>query len=302
MQKKKIASYEQKKRLYGYVFVTPFIIGAIFLIGWPLIQSIWFSFNTLTATQTGYELQFVGTNNYQTALFVDPNFRKYLFQSVSDMAVNVPVVVLFAFFAASLLNQNFVGRGFARSILFLPLVLSSGILMRLAQNDIVSNMMSTTGGSSAVGGEGNLAGSFINFLTQLNINGQVIEFIASSVGRVYSITMMSAVPVVIFLAGLQSISPSIYEASYIEGATQWEVFWKISFPMVSPLILVSIVYCVIDSFTSASNVAIYQIHYTIFGRIEYGLGMSMVFIYMLIMLALLGVVYFIINKLVFYYD
>ena len=104
----------------------------------------------------------------------------------------------------------------------------------------------------------------------------------------------------IFLAGLQSISPAIYESCSIDGASSWETFWKITFPMISPMILVNAVYTVIDSFTSADNNVMRYID-TIY---EEGDGMvkssAMSWIYFLIVLILLGIVGGIISSFIFY--
>ena len=291
-------SLEKKKALFGYIFVLPVLLGVLFFLLPSLIQSAVIAFCDMKITEEGYKLVGVGLGHFDTIFNKDPNFRKELLSSVTDMLINVPVVVIFSLFIATLLNQDFHGRAVIRSILFLPVIISSGAITQLTTSDIMNNM-----GSSVEGGTGmDLASVFATFMSNLDIPPNIVQFLVDIVSRVYDITVMSAVPVLILLAGLQAISPSIFEASYVEGATKWEVFWKISFPMVSPLMLVACVYCVIDSFTNVSNPVIDTIHETTFESVNYGLGTAMAWCYMLLIFAILGLVYVLINKRVYYYD
>lgn len=290
---KKLRSWQDTQKFVGLGFVSPFIIGAIFFIIIPIIRSFAYSFCDLTITNTGYNLNFVGLEHYKWLLFTDPNYRLSLVNSLKDMLVNVPITIFFSFFIASLLNREFRGRGAVRGILFLPLILASGIYVQLANVDSVSNM------SGGVGGE---ASAFAAFLAEMELANGVVDFLVSSAARLPQIIAMSAVPIVIFLAAFQTISPAIFESAYMEGATKWETFWKISFPMVSPMILVCVIYSLVDSFTSTSNSMINGIHNTIFTRFNFGVGNAMVWIYLLVIYAVLAIIYAIINRFIFYYE
>lgn len=291
-------SLERRQKRLGYAFIAPFLIGLVVFILWPFIQSVVFSFCNLTITDTGYRLDFIGIENYRQIFMVDPKYRQYLLTSLGKMAIDVPVCVLFAFFVASLLNQKFGGRSAARVILFMPVIVSSGLVTKLIKGytmETLSNSAETAAGSG-------LSGAIVNLMDSMNLNPTLVSFISSSVDRIADITTLAAVPIIIFLAGLQSISPSIFEASYIEGATKWEVFWKICLPMVSPLILVTVVYSVIDSFTNVSNAVISDIHSTMFENIKFGIGTAKALSYMIVMGLILAVVYKIISRFVFYQD
>ena len=100
----------------------------------------------------------------------------------------------------------------------------------------------------------------------------------------------------IFLAGLQSISPAIYESCTMDGATGWETFWKITFPMISPMILANAVYTVIDSLTSESNLLMQGI----LGIGSYPTQSAASVIYFLVIAVLLGLVALIVSRFVFY--
>lgn len=299
MARKRLASWESKRKRLGYVFIAPFIVGMVFFILIPVITSLTYSFSNLQITATGYELQMVGFENYYKLFMVDPSYRKLLLSSVVDMLINVPVVVIFSFFIASILNTKFIGRGLVRGIFFLPVILSAGIYVQLAQSDQMSQMMAQ---GASMTGDSSMSAAFVNMLTALNLNKDIIAFLVSAVNRISTIVSMSAIPIVIFLAGFQSISPSIFEASYIEGATKWEVFWKVSFPMVSSLILVSVIYTIVDSFTNSSNAMISKAHSTTFKSFDFGTGSAMMWVYMLVVFLVIGIVYKLINKHIFYYD
>ncbi len=296
-------SLEVKQRRMGYVFVAPLIVGMLAFVAFPVIQSLFFSFSKLNVVASGYKLDFLGIENYRYIFAVDPDFRTMVIRSLRDMLINVPVVILFSFFVASLLNQKFHGRSLVRAILFLPVIIASGVVESVDKADAFSSMISSgsqAAGTTAVGEQ--LSEKLILYLQQLNISPQITNFIIDTVSRVYDIAIMSAVPIIIFLAGLQSVSPSLFEASYIEGATKWEVFWKISLPMVSPLILVAVIYCIIDSFTNVSNPVISRIHSSAYDSLNFGLSSAMAWSYMLIILVVLAIVYKLVSRFIFYHE
>lgn len=295
-KKKKIVSWEQKRNRVGYVFILPFMIGSVVFLLIPLITSLIYSLSDLKVNTTGYELEFVGLANFKQLILVDPTYRKVLAEALMEL-INVPITVIFSFFIASVLNQKFRGRGLVRGIFFLPVILSSGVYIQLEKMDQLASQYAQGGGDAYY-----FSGAFVNFLTMLDLNQDLILFLMESVNRIGTIVAMSAIPIVIFLAGFQAISPSIYEAAYMEGGTKWEVFWKISFPMISPLILVCVIYSVVDNFTKSSSVMINLVHKTIFTDFKFGLGSAMVWIFIIAVFAIIGIIYTAINKYVFYYD
>lgn len=301
MRTRKKMTWRQKRKIQGLLFVSPFLIGVIVFIGIPIIQSFVYSFSKMTVTETGYRLDPVGFENYQYIFQNDVNFNTTLISSVKDMIVDVFVTVLFSFFLASVLNTSFHGRGLFRAVFFLPLIISSGLVLQLESADMLATMMSS-GEKTALAGGSDLTSAFANMLGEMNVGKEIVDFVIKSVSRISTIVRMSAVPVVIFLAGLQAVPSSLFEAAHMDGATRWEMFWKISFPMVSPLILVSTVYCVVDSLNNSSNPMIQLTHHTLFESFKFGIGSAMIWIYMLVTTAFLGIVYFVINRFVFYYD
>lgn len=298
---KKAKGFESRNVKYGYLFTLPFIIGSIFFVIFPIILSVAFSFSNVSNDASGYTMEFLGFGNYKYMVLSDAEYNKTVFNTLKGIIVDVPVVTIFSFFIASMLNQEFKGRGIARTILFLPLIVSSPAVMQLLASDTVSSEMSNSAAEVTSGVDFSVA--LTNYLNEIDIGFEFTQLLSSTVNNITSVLAMSAIPIIIFLAALQSVSPSIYEASYVEGATKWEVFWKISLPMISPMILVVIIYTMIDSFSSSNNAVIKTIHNLCFtGNINLGRGCAAAWIYLIITLAFTAVVYLIVNKFVFYYD
>lgn len=301
MKQKKIQTLESRQVKSGFLFTFPFLIGSIFFVAFPIVLSVVFSFSHVSNDFSGYTVEPIGFDNYKYMLLSDPNFNQTALSTLKSTLINVPVVAIFSFFIASLLNQEFRGRSLARSILFLPLIVSSpAVTQLLAGETVASNMASS---SSEVSGGADLSTAITLYLSEMDVSTGITDLLASTVNNIGAVLAMSAIPIIIFLAGLQSISPSIYEASYVEGATKWEVFWKISLPMISPMILVVIIYTMIDSFSNTGNAVIDMVHKLCFtGNINLGRGCAAAWIYLVIMLIIMAVVYAAVNRFVFYYD
>lgn len=292
-----------KEAVAGILFILPFLIGFFGLFLPMMIESVRFSLSNMEVTESGYVLSTAanhGFEHYLRALTIDPDFNLQLLTGIGQMAVQIPLVIIFSFFAANLINQKFRGRAIARSVFFLPVILTSGVIMGLESSDLLVQTLSTTGVSADDTEALFNISMFLLEYTSLPLT--VVNFLANAVNGIYDIVVASGVQILIFLAGLQSISPSLYEASSMEGATAWENFWKITFPMISPLILVNSVYTIIDLFTNESNEMMTEIKTTIFSEIKYGYGSAMAWIYFICITVILVVVGGLISRKVFYYD
>ena len=288
----------------GFLFIMPFLIGFLFIFVPLIIESLQYSFSNMEVTQEGYILtpaEKNGLEHYIKAFAIDPDFNLQLLSSIGGMLVQIPMVLIFSFFAANLLNQKFRGRTIARSIMFLPVIISSGVVISLENSDLLVNSMNTT--TDLTGSDfASMLNMSVFLLEYTALPVSIIEFLSSAVTGLYDIIIASGIQILIFLAGLQSISPSLYEASSLEGATQWENFWKITFPMISPLILVNSVYTIVDLFTNDNNAMMTEIKNTIFKEIDYGYGSAMAWIYFVCIALILAIVGGIISRYVFYYD
>lgn len=292
-----------KEAVAGILFIMPFLIGFFGIFLPMIIESIHFSFSNMEILKTGYVLTKAANNgweHYKRALTIDPDFNPMLLQSIGSMLVQVPLVIIFSFFAANLLNQKFHGRAIARSIFFFPVILTSGVILGLENSDLLVQTRSASGMT------GDEMASFLNvanFLVKYtDLPQSIIMFLSNAVNGIYDIVIASGVQILIFLAGLQSISPSLYEASSMEGATAWENFWKVTFPMISPIILVNSIYTIIDLFTNETNEMMQEIKTTIFSEIKYGYGSAMAWIYFICIAVILAIAGELISRKVFYYD
>jgi len=213
----------------------------------------------------------------------------------------VPAIIIFSLFIALILNQEFKARGFVRAVFFLPVILSSGVMIGLETNN------SLLSGMAEIIKEGNLLKSSVTGVLEdiLVTEGAASDFMAYIfliVNQIYDIAMASGIQIIIFLSALQTIPPSMFEAAKIEGSTSWECFWKITFPMVSPLILVNVVYSVVDYFLRTDNRVMEKINTTLMQRFEFGFATAMAWLYFLAVILILGVAIGLISRKVYYYD
>ena len=212
----------------------------------------------------------------------------------------VPAVVIFSLFIAVVLNQKMLGRAVFRAIFFVPVIISTGFMETLLSDNTVSSSMES---GTDTGVEQPASNEIISMLDvqslfgSMKIGGELVTYVVAIVNGIYEYINYSGVQMLIFLAGLQSISPSIYEACQIEGATGWETFWKVTFPMISPMILVNAVYTVIDAFTRTTNPAM---NYASDYSGTPGVGVAMSWIYFLIVTLIIAIVGAIASSFVFY--
>ncbi|WP_178724557.1 ABC transporter permease subunit [Clostridia bacterium] len=301
MRKHKANGLIEKRARMGYFFVLPFIIGFLAFTVYPLIQSMFFSFQDITYNMDGYHTQPVGIEHYTYLLVKDPSYRLLLLNSLKDMLLNVPLIVFFSFFAANLLNQKFRGRLLARAIFFLPVILASSSVLGMNVDAIMASASGGTGIGETARETVNLSMQMQTFLKSVNLPGGFTDYVISGVKRITTIISASGVQILLFLAGLQSVTPSQLEAAHMEGANSWEIFWKITVPIVSPILLVSTLYTVIDSFTANSNPVIQAVQGKYAG-LQFGMGSAMSWLYILVVFLIIGLVYGLLSKVVFYQD
>lgn len=289
-------SLDTKRNLQGYFFISPLIVGFVLLFLYPFFQSITFSLSRLELTPTGFTLKYVGLENYRHALLVNADFVRATVETMKSVFRDVPLVLAFSFFAAVLLNQKFKGRTAARIIFFLPVIMGAGVVMDLEGRNFIAEVME---GDPY---EGMLASRIVPFLIQMRIPENLTNYVVNAVEFVPVIVRASGVQIIIFLAGLQSVPSSLYEAARVEGSTEWESFWVITLPMMSPLVLANIVYTIIDSFTANNNQIVRMIRAVRVTGAGYGISAAMSWIYFVLIAVLLGIVIGVISKRVFYME
>lgn len=303
-------SLRQKEGIMGYVFNLPFIIGFIFLFLVPFVQSIIFSLSSLSFGRGGYELEFIGLENFRHILFVDVNFMTTFIETVRQMITDVPIILIFSFFAALILNHKIKGRLIFLLIFFLPVIYGAGAILHFEQGDPAMQMY-LTGGDITTTTQAQIGGEelelSVNIVRRLLINLQLprqfTQYIIYAIDHIAELIRASGIQILIFLAGLRSISESLYEASKVEGANAWQNFWLITLPILSPLVLTNVVYTVIDSFTAVNrNPLMGLINEFISSGGGYGRGTAMSWFYLLSVFLYLGVIVFVVSRFVFYQE
>ena len=268
----------------GYMFILPFIIGFFLFMVKPLIQSLIMSFSEVTLTQKGSVLNWIGTLNYHYAWSVDPYYNQQLMDEISRMLINTIATLVLSFVIAVILN--------------LPVILSSGVLPGIERQNEFYDMMAGVAESVEGAAGVNISASLQDLLSVSGVGREVFDVIFDMIDAIYDIVMASGIQIIVFLTGLQAISPSLYEAADVEGCTAWESFWKITFPMVSPLLLVNCIYTIIDFFTKNNSKVMERIYEIMYNKGEFGRAAAMSWIYFGVSLAFVLISSFIISRAV----
>ncbi len=292
----KDASSSTKKTWFAYVLLIPFIIGFLMFFVRPLFLSLYYSFNSMNLSGMEIIYDFKGFGKYNEALLINTDFRMKLLDALKQLALNVPLVMFFSMFVATLLSKDFKGRNFTRVILFLPVIISTGVLLEVENADFLmaqGQAIMTEASESGMEEAATYAASMglKDLLLSLDMPSQITDYMADIIDNFYTVLTSSGVQIVLLIAAWQSIPPSLYEASAMEGATAWEDFWKITIPMISPYIFVCTIYSIIDTFTSANNSLVpYIREIATSNTMDYGLSSAMSWIYFLMVSIILGLV------------
>lgn len=305
-KKRRAVSLNSKKARAGWWFVLPFVLGFVILYLPIIFDSIKYSFHEIKIlTGGGYELIFVGWENYQNALFVDPSYVQTLVSGIQQLIIDIPAIVIFSLFVAILLNGKIAGRAAFRAIFFIPVLLTTGLIAEIDNQNTLEEFMGSTDGIDDGSGQ-NTVSEIVSVMdlqmlfSNMMIGTEILEYVVELVNNIFNIINRSGVQMLIFLSGLQGISPAIYESCSIDGASGWETFWKITLPMVSPMILVNAIYTVIDSFTADSNTVMQYIDTVYTGTNGNVLSSAMSWMYFLIVMLIIGLVAALCSAFVFY--
>ncbi|MGI6769694.1 MAG: ABC transporter permease subunit [Bacilli bacterium] len=289
--------YEKQQKIWGYIFCVPWVIGFLIFFLLPISESLWWSLNTVKPDKGVLEIQWNGLNNFKS-LFTDyvdaygNTFATVLANSLVSLTLNLIVVVIFSLIIAVLLNTKFKGHAFVKAIFFIPVVFNATAIY-FATEGLGGRL------SSSMSGNFTIANDFNNLLRNMSLPDRFTSFLVTAVNQIFSIVNMSGVQILIFLAAIQSVPASLYEAAKMEGATKYEMFWKITFPMVSPIFLTAAIYTIIDGFSKSSILGFYDIAK---GQSAYGISSAVAVMYFLFTLVFIGAVYYIMKARLFYYD
>lgn len=293
--KKKIP-YSKKKALYGYGFISVWIVGTVVFFLIPLFKSLLFSFSEVTVDSGKTVTEWVGMEKYVKVLTEDEKYTEYLVDMLVETLWKTPLIIIFSLFIAVILNQNFRGRTLARAVFFLPVIIVTGPVYKIISEDMEMSGNNDVINSSTMFST-DLIGELLEFLGVYGISDRAGAFISSVADNIFGIVWNSGIQILIFLSALQNIPRSAREVAQIEGATAWEYFWKVTFPYVSPFIVVNTVFTIIDSFTNPLNTVMQRMGDM---RNEWAFGeeSAMAWVYFGVVMVMTGIIVFILNKFI----
>ena len=274
----------------AYVFVAPMIVGTAAFFIFPLFLSLRLSFGRMVR-MTGMVIEWAGFANFQRAFLEDIDFLPRFWSTALLALRNLPLVIVFSLIIAILINKKIKFRGFFRTVFFLPFLIGNGyVLQQLMIQGVDGEILQSSGILSAV--------TYVEALMPPVIASVVGTFTGLIVGILWS----SGVQILLFLAGLQGISNSIYEAARIDSANEWDCFWHITLPLISPIILLNMIYTLVDQFTFIRNALVVTIRNYMFDSFQFEYATAMGWIYFLFILALVGLIFLIMKRFVFTMD
>ncbi len=290
---KKSRGIEELKARYGFMFILPWLIGLLMFFFIPLIQSIIYSFSTVVTTSDGVKSAWAGIENYRSILVSDPTYIELLKESIGEFAYSLPIILVLSLIFAIMLNQKFRGRIFFRALYFLPVIIATGKVMSFVfrtTDESLTEMGVSSGMSSGM--------ITVEDLTSvLNLSTEIAQFVSTSINNIFNLVWSCGIQIVLFLSGLQSIPATLYEASRVEGATKWEEFWFITFPMLSRITLLVGVFTMVELFINERSPIIERIYGSMLAG-QMDVPSAMIWFYFIIVCAIMALVIFLFTKFV----
>ena len=293
---KKKSLLSKRRESGGYIFILPWFIGALIFFIYPFIQSIYSAFCDLTFSEKGLIKEFIGLENFRVVFFENPEVSQKLVNSVAQMLTELVLIITLSFILSIILNQNFHGKAFARAVFALPLIVSSGVLLSIFKTSVFSQSQEAIAETTVFQASGVQA-----MLESAGVGQGLINTIVGWVNSLVDMLWKSGVQIIVFLSGIQSIPPSYYEVCDIEGATAWQRFWRVTFPIMMPFCFLNIIYTIIDSFTYQSNPVMLQIM-QYFGNLQYAFSNALALAYFVVIIIIIGIIAKLISGHIVYID
>ena len=283
MKNRKLKTYKEKQNRNGYMFMLPWIIGFIIFTAIPFLATIYLSFSEVRQTVLGFEIKFVGFDNYIMTFFENVEFVPALIDFLGMVIPYTFVIVIISFILAYLLNRITFLRGILRTIYFLPVIIMSGPVMY--------QLIDSSSGGSA--GEATREFTDIFILQMIeNYSPRLADILISVFDELSTILWFTGIPIILFINGLQKINSNLYEAAQIDSANAWQILWKITVPIIKPIALVVTVFTIAQLGTFTTN-PVYTLIKTATDNTSGGLGIAATYawIYSLIVLAIIGIAF-----------
>lgn len=284
MKKKKGSSFEKRQNKQGYFFMLPWIIGFIAFTAIPFVATIYLSFHDVKQTVLGFQMKWIGMGNYLMAFFENTEFVPAM---ISFLLMIIPytfVIVILSFILAYLLNRVSFLRGLLRTIYFLPVIIMSGPVM----TQLID--------SRSIESEVDDISTFLDiFIFQMIVaySPQFAEILFNIFQQLSTILWFTGIPIILYINGLQKINYNLYEAAQIDSANAWQILWKITIPIIKPIVLVVTIFTIANLGTVSSINRVYELIGKATENTSGGLGIAATYawIYSLVVLLLIGIVY-----------
>lgn len=293
MRNKKVTGIERLKVRYGRMFVLPWTIGLLLFFLVPLFTSIAYAFCNVSLADDNM-LSFVGFEHFRYLIKSDPNFLDNIGEAVTSFIYSLPIIVALSMIFAIILNQKFRGRIFARAVFFLPVIIATGVVMKFVTGEALDSGAAL---STSLGGTESYSGiRFDELLINLGLPQSLTELLADYIARMFNLIWSCGIQILLFVAGLQSIPEQLYEVSKIEGATSWEEFWLVTFPMLGNVTFLVLIYTIVDLFTAFDNPIMEQAYNLINQNSSYDVSAAVLWGYFVVVGVIGGLVLLFYNR------
>ena len=286
-------SLTTRQGLTGNGFISPWIVGFIFFFLVPLCSTIRYMFGDIKFGSGRVIFKYVGLENIKEMFFRNPDNGRMILENLWSSIGTTVLILIFSIFAALLINQKFHGRALVRALFALPIIVSSGVLLQVFKQDLFAQTMTAEAGS--IFQSSALEAAMIN----MGLSNKIVTFVTGFVNSIMDIIWKAGVQILLFLAGLQAIPTSLYEVSSVEGATAWQTFWKITFPLLTPYLILNTIYTIIDSFTFYDNPVMAEV-ISLFRDMKYGWASVLSVVYSLVVFLLIGIVFLLLSRFAYY--
>lgn len=282
-KRKRLKSFQERQNKRGYLFMLPWILGFVLFTAFPFIVTILLSFTEVKQTVRGFEISFIGLDNYVMTFLENVEFTPAMLSFLRMVIPYTFVIVIVSFILAYLLNHITFLRSALRTIYFLPVIILSGpVMYQLIDSSSDGNSITPLREYSNI-----FIIQMINAYSRSAASGLIGIFRELSI-----ILWFTGIPIILFINGLQKINPNLYEAAQIDSANAWQTLWKITVPIIKPIALVVTIFTIAQLGTFSTN-PVYTLIKTAMENTSGGLGIAATYawIYSFIVLLIIGIAF-----------
>lgn len=265
-----------RENIRGWLFVSLWVIGFLIFTIYPIFRTIKMSFESVIISGEGLITEFIGIANYKNTFLADVNFTKALIQYIGEIVLQVPIAIVFSLLIALVISKDIKGRGLARTVFFLPVIIISGPVM---QKFTEMGLMAIQGTDNSM---------VINSILR-TLPDTLSTLLTTLIDSFVMILWFCGVQILLLLSAIQKMDKAMYEAAHIDGASGWESFWLVTLPNLRTMIVICIVYTIVTISTFDTNDLIIMIQDNMFS-VSLGLGYAsaQAWVYFFTLLLIIG--------------